>query len=229
MQRDYPCMVELKPTSCPNVMSDGDSLFTRNLVPGNTVYGERLVVSDGVEFRHWDPRRSKLSAYMLLSGKAGDLRQDDVALYLGASTGTTVSHVSDIVDKGQVFAVEISKRTFRELIRNVAPRKNLLPMIGDARDKDLMAGIITKADYLYSDVAQKDQVQIFLNNFTQYKCRSGMLMLKCRSIDVAADPKQIAKETVAHVRGIGLHCDDPLDIGTFEKDHFALLIQRGKR
>ena len=219
-------MAEMKPSECPNVITDGDSLFTRNLVPGNAVYGERLVSHEGAEYRHWDPRRSKLSAYMLASGRCGDMRQEDVVLYLGASTGTTASHVSDIVDKGQVYAVEISKRTFRELIRNLAPRKNALPMLGDARDKDLMAGIITKADYLYSDVAQKDQVQIFLSNFKQYKCRSGMLMLKCRSIDVAADPDQVAKETSAYIKGIGLHCEVPLDIGMYEKDHFAILVQR---
>ena len=221
-------MTEIRPTECPNVVRDEATLFTKNLVPGSTVYGERLINHDGSEYRHWDPRRSKLSAYMLASGMCGDMRQEDVVLYLGASTGTTVSHVSDIVDKGQVYAVEISKRTFRELIRNLAPRKNVLPMLGDARDKDLMAGIITKADYLYSDVAQKDQVQIFLSNFRQYKCRSGMLMLKCRSIDVAADPNQVAKETLAYIRGIGLHCEEPLDIGMYEKDHFAILVQRGK-
>jgi len=215
-----------KPLNCPNVMSDGSMLYSRNLVPGTAVYGEKLVSIEGAEYRLWDPRRSKLAAYMLLSGKGGEIKQSDAVLYLGASTGTTVSHISDIVDEGQIYAIEVSKRTFRELIRNCAPRKNILPMLGDARDEDLMAGIITKADYLYSDVAQRDQVQIFVSNFNRYKCRSGILMLKCRSIDVSAEPTVVAKESVAAIRNRGLKCDEPLNIGAFEKDHFAMLIQR---
>jgi len=215
-----------KPLNCPNVMGDGSMLYSRNLVPGTAVYGEKLVSIEGAEYRLWDPRRSKLAAYMLLSGKGGEITQRDAVLYLGASTGTTVSHISDIVDGGQIYAIEVSKRTFRELIRNCAPRKNVLPMLGDARDEDLMAGIITKADYLYSDVAQRDQVQIFVSNFNRYKCRSGILMLKCRSIDVSAEPAVVARESVAAIRNRGLKCDEPLNIGAFEKDHFAILIQR---
>ena len=219
-------MDSLKPSNCPNVMSDGSVLYSQNLVPGTAVYGERLVSIEGAEYRLWDPRRSKLAAYMLLSGKGGEIKQSDAVLYLGASTGTTVSHISDIVDEGLIYAIEVSKRTFRELIRNCAPRKNVLPMLGDARDEDLMAGIITKADFLYSDVAQRDQVQIFVSNFNRYKCRSGILMLKCRSIDVSAEPAVVARESVAVIRNRGLKCDEPLNIGAFEKDHFAILIQR---
>jgi len=219
-------MDSLKPSNCPNVMSDGSVLYSQNLVPGTAVYGERLVSIEGAEYRLWDPRRSKLAAYMLLSGKGGEIKQSDAVLYLGASTGTTVSHISDIVDEGLIYAIEVSKRTFRELIRNCAPRKNVLPMLGDARDEDLMAGIITKADFLYSDVAQRDQVPIFVSNFNRYKCRSGILMLKCRSIDVSAEPAVVARESVAVIRNRGLKCDEPLNIGAFEKDHFAILIQR---
>jgi len=219
-------MDSLKPSNCPNVMSDGSVLYSQNLIPGTAVYGERLVSIEGAEYRLWDPRRSKLAAYMLLSGKGGEIKQSDAVLYLGASTGTTVSHISDIVDEGLIYAIEVSKRTFRELIRNCAPRKNVLPMLGDARDEDLMAGIITKADFLYSDVAQRDQVQIFVSNFNRYKCRSGILMLKCRSIDVSAEPAVVARESVAVIRNRGLKCDEPLNIEAFEKDHFAILIQR---
>lgn len=215
-----------RPLSCPNVMSDGSVLYSRNLVPGTAVYGERLVSIEGVEYRVWDPHRSKLAAYLLQTDKGAALKPNDSVLYLGASTGTTVSHFSDIIDQGQIYAVEISKRTFRELIRNCAPRKNILPMLGDARDEDLMSGIVNKIDFLYSDVAQRDQVQIFVSNFNKYKCRSGILMLKCRSIDVSADPVIVAKESVTAIRNRGLKSDEPMDLGAFEKDHYAIFVQR---
>lgn len=154
------------------------------------------------------------------------MRQKDVVIYLGASTGTTASHVSDIVSKGQVYAIEISKRTFRELMNNVSSRSNLLPMLGDARDEDLMEGILSSADYVYCDIAQRDQVQIFLKNMKQYGCRSGMLMLKCKAIDVTASPKSLVDEAVKKINGAGFHTEQPVDIGSYEKDHYALLVMK---
>ena len=161
-----------------------------------------------------------------MSDRGCDLRQDDTMLYLGASTGTTVSHLSDILSDGRIFAVEISKRTFKKLMANVAPRKNIIPMIGDARDENLMEGILQKADYVYCDIAQPDQVKIFLNNMTQYKCRSGLLMLKCRSIDVASDPPFVLNGALDEIRNRKLRADDPVNISQYEKDHYAILVRR---
>lgn len=222
-------MGNLKPLDCPNVLTDGTYVYSRNLVLGNTVYGERLVSCDGVEYRLWDPARSKLAAYLLLSNKGCDLREDDTVLYLGASTGTTVSHVSDVVSEGRIFAIEISKRTFKKLMANVSARKNIIPMIGDARDENLMEGILQKADYVYCDIAQPDQVRIFLNNLTRYKCRSGMLMLKCRSIDVASDPPSVLNDALDEIRTNGLRVDDTVNISRYEKDHYAVLVRRMMR
>ena len=65
-------------------------LLTRNLAPGKRVYGEELVLRDGVEYRAWDPFRSKLAAAML-KGLPDDVVQEGFrVVYLGASTGTTV-------------------------------------------------------------------------------------------------------------------------------------------
>ncbi|MDH4123096.1 MAG: fibrillarin-like rRNA/tRNA 2'-O-methyltransferase [Thermoplasmata archaeon] len=218
-------MQNLKNLDCPNVVSDGRYLYSRNLVPGVAVYGERRMNLDGVEYRLWDPGRSKLAAYLMLSGRGCDLHKNDVVLYLGASTGTTVSHISDIVDKGRIFAIEISKKTFRTLMQNCAPRKNIIPMLGDARDEDLMEGILTGADYLYCDIAQPDQVGIFLSNFSQYNFRSGMLMLKCRSIDVASSPRSVLEEATSSIKERGYHVEMQVDISQYEKDHYALLVK----
>jgi len=45
------------------------------------------------------------------------IRPGSKVLYLGAASGTTVSHVSDIVGKdGIVYAVEFSHRSGRDLV-----------------------------------------------------------------------------------------------------------------
>ena len=51
-------------------------------------------------------------------------------LYLGAASGTTVSHVADIVGpEGMVYAVEFSHRSGRDLINVAKKRMNVVPII----------------------------------------------------------------------------------------------------
>ena len=115
---------------------DGEKqIATLNLIKGNNVYGEKLVKYNGDEYRIWDPFRSKLAGALKKGLKKLPIMNGTKVLYLGASTGTTVSHVSDIVGtNGIVFAVEPAIRVARELIENVASkRKNVMPILEDAR------------------------------------------------------------------------------------------------
>ena len=73
------------------------ALFTENFASGKKVYDETLVIEKGKEYREWNPRRSKLAAAILKGAKKIGLKKGNIVLYLGASTGTTASHVSDIV------------------------------------------------------------------------------------------------------------------------------------
>src|SRR5919199_4845942 len=80
------------------VVLDGQrQLATLNLVEGNSVYGEKLVRQKGIEYRVWDPYRSKLAGAIKKGLNNLPIKKSMRVLYLGASTGTTVSHVSDIV------------------------------------------------------------------------------------------------------------------------------------
>lgn len=128
-------------------------LVTKNLVPGEAVYGEKRISVEGgvegtkVEYRVWNPFRSKLAA-----GVLGGLDQIFIApgkkvLYLGAASGTSVSHVADIVgpvcsqpifllvsflnlesflQEGIVYAVEFSPRSGRDLIGMAKKRTNVI-------------------------------------------------------------------------------------------------------
>jgi len=76
-------------------------LYTKNLLPGNKVYNENLIKFNDIEYREWDPYRSKIAALILEKPNTNFLSNDLKCLYLGASSGTTISHLSDIV-KGEV-------------------------------------------------------------------------------------------------------------------------------
>ena len=92
------------------MLEDGaQRLATQNLTPGLTVYGERLIHVKDVEYRIWDAFRSKLAGAIIKGLQTVPLDPGYNVLYLGAASGTTPSHVSDIVgEKGHVYCVEFA-------------------------------------------------------------------------------------------------------------------------
>jgi fibrillarin-like pre-rRNA processing protein len=203
---------------------DGQTrLATLNLAPGVSVYGEKLVVVEGREYRIWDPFRSKLAAAILKGLKDIGLKEGYSVLYLGASTGTTLSHISDIVgEKGVVFGVEFSARVARELIERVAKhRRNVVPIVADARHPRLYPSIYGKVDLVYCDIAQPDQTEIAVENCRIYLKSEGKLLLvvKCRSIDVAMEPTLIVKHEVAKLKESGFKVNQVVELEPFDKDH----------
>ncbi len=220
--------VQIRASDIPSVYTDGERLFTGNLVPGVAVYGERLVAQDGVEYRQWDPRRSKLAA--LVKKGVGVFpfgRRTDV-LYLGAAQGTTVSHISDICVEGMIYAIEVSRRAFQKLFDLSEHRANVLPILADAEAPETYERVVAPVDVLYQDVAQRDQVEVFRRNLKFLRPGGfGVLIEKARSANVAAKPKDVYARTRRELEaaGLGIVQETPLD--PFERDHAAFLVEKG--
>ncbi|MFH0867989.1 MAG: fibrillarin-like rRNA/tRNA 2'-O-methyltransferase [Candidatus Woesearchaeota archaeon] len=175
----------------------GRNLYTLNLTPGKKVYDEWLVKQNNIEYREWDPYGSKLASVILNGCRNIFLRKDDVVLYLGSASGTTVSHVSDIVGKdGFVFAVDVAPRVMRDLIFNCEARKNTAPLLVNANHIKELMDRISAVDIIYQDIAQKNQVDIFIKNINAFLKKDGyaIIAVKARSIDVTRYPKQIFNE-----------------------------------
>lgn len=154
------------------------------------VYGEKMVSG----YRLWDKTRSKLAAYLVKGGRFLPIREGSVVLYLGAGSGTTPSHVSDIVgESGIVFCVEFAKRSMQDLIPVCEDRKNMVPILADANQPSQYKELVEKVDVIYQDVAQPNQVEIFLKNARLFLKDGGfgILMLKSRSVDVTLEPEQV--------------------------------------
>jgi len=207
------------------IEADG-RLYSRNADPGTRVYGERLRSFDGTEYREWTPYRSKLSAYLLSGGKYMIFENDSKVLYLGAASGTTASHVSDLVPDGKVYCVEFSPRTFRDLVRVCDRRKNMIPILGDATQPDSYRFAVETADVVYQDVAQKRQAEIFASNMNAFEVKKGMLCIKSRSEDVTADPKHIFSDSEAVLKKKGFRIIDSVELSPYEKDHIMITAER---
>lgn len=203
-------------------------LLTRNLSPGEQVYGEQLLRKAGVEYRAWDPGRSKLAAAILNGLNQLGLADGQSVLYLGASSGTTVSHVSDIVGcEGLVFAVENAPAMVRELVFVAEKRLNLIPILEDANHPERYQHRVLHADFLYQDIAQRNQVEIFLKNVNLFLRPGGfcVLCVKARSIDITKNPRELFRDVRRQLEG-ELLVVDARDLAPFQRDHMFFVCKR---
>lgn len=161
-------------------------LWTETVGSMPPVYGERWIEAEGRSFRLFEPSRSKLAA-ALDHGWSGDLPHvGERWLYLGAASGTTASHVADLVGpSGRVYAVEKSVRPFARLYALSARWPNLLPILADARVPADFCDLVPPVDGMYADIAQPDQLEIVRQNaslFLRGPGRSVLVALKTSSM-----------------------------------------------
>ena len=211
------------------VKVDGQQkLATENLVIGNQVYQEKLVTKKGIEYRLWDPFRSKLAAAIMNRLEIFPFEEKSKVLYLGVSTGTTVSHISDIVGpRGIIFGVEHASRVARDFLDRVAShRKNIIPILQDARQPQQYFSVYSKVDVVYVDIAQPDQTDIAIKNCKMFLKDGGyiFLVIKTRSIDVTQAPKKIVENEINKLRE-NFEIIQVIDLMPYDKDH-AMVIAK---
>jgi fibrillarin-like pre-rRNA processing protein len=213
-------------------LEDGaQRLATRNLTPGRTVYGERLIRFKRVEYRVWDAFRSKLAAAILKGVHTVPIKPEQRVLYLGAASGTTPSHVSDIVgEKGHVYCVEFASRSMRDLVDNVcAYRLNISPFLEDARFPEKYAMFIPgKVDCIYCDIAQPEQAKVLADNADVFLKQAGWVMLavKSQSIDVTKAPEEIYKQEATVLKKRGFNVEEIVRLEPYDKAHAMIVAQR---
>lgn len=208
----------------------GRDYATLSIAPGKKVYDERIIRRGKDEYRIWDPTKSKLSAALQKGLRNTPLFRGMKLLYLGAANGTTPSHISDIIGKtGIMYAVEFSPRSMRDLISVSRSRKNIIPILADARMPDTYANQLEKVDLIYCDVAQPDQTEILIRNAKIFLKKGAhiMIAIKARSINVVIPPKQIfAQERQKLIAG-NFQILEELNLHPLEKDH-AFFVAKAK-
>lgn len=217
----------MRPLHLKGVFEDKGFLWTQNRVPGVAVYGEKLRKAGAVEYRSWNPFRSKVAALIRNAQDTPWFEPGGDVLYLGASSGTTVSHVSDLTS-GLVYAVEFSARSVRDLVWNVEPRANVVPILEDAGAPEKYAAYIAQpVSALVQDVAQRHQVDIFLRNVPFLKSGGlGILFVKARSISISDDLRVIYDEVGRRLKEAGLQPVKAVDLEPFHTDHRAFVVRK---
>jgi len=220
-------MFRIRPHRFRGVFTDGRGIYTQNLTPGTTFYDERTLKQDGIEYRKWEPFRSKLSAFIQKGCKTFPFREKSRVLYLGAASGTTASHISDIATGGEIYCLEISKIPFQKLLFLAGKRQNIIPLLADASFPDTYGSVIPQVDVIYQDISQRDQVELFLKNIGYLrKGGFGILMVKARSINVAVEPRKIFSAVETSLKQHGLKVIEKVELSPYIKDHAAIAVQK---
>ena len=213
----------------PGVFRDGARIYTVSLDPGSKVYGEDTIKQKGDEYRSWNPWRSKLGAALSKGLKFFPFKDGAKVMYLGAASGTTVSHVSDLVGaKGMVYCVEFSAQVARDLIALCERRPNMLPLVEDARSPENYEEYVEgKVDVVYEDVADREQARILIENCAKFLRPQGfaMIAIKARSIDSSAPPQKIYSQVISQLRP---HFDvvQQIDLRPFDIDHLFVVLRK---
>merc|ERR1712146_813545 len=204
-----------------------DAICTLNMVPGEAVYGEKRISVDGedgnkTEYRVWNPFRSKIAAAILGGIDLCGFKPGAKVLYLGAASGTTVSHVSDLVgEDGQVFAVEFSQRSGRDLVNMAKKRTNVIPIIEDARHPQKYRMLVGMVDVVFADVAQPDQARIVALNASHFLKAGGsfVISIKANCIDSTVPAEAVFAREVAKLKEDGFKPKEQLTLEPYERDH----------
>jgi fibrillarin-like pre-rRNA processing protein len=201
-------------------------IFTKSLVRGQRVYGERIIRDNDIEYREWVPERSKLGAAIMKGISQTGIKEDSLILYLGSASGTTVSHLSDICTNGMIFAVDLSPRVMRDFYFMMENRKNIIPFLASANHIEEY-NEIPEVDVLFQDIAQRDQVRIFFKNYDKFLKKEGfgILSLKARSIDVTKKPGVIFKQVMDELNEKSVVVDYR-KLEPYEKDHAIFIVKK---
>lgn len=226
--------MKLQPTTLPNTfVSQGKftHVYTKNLTPGKRFFeNEQPMHSDGVEYRELDPKHSKLGAALAKGCQQFGIKEGCTILYLGASHGYTPSFVSDMVGPhGVIYCLDVAPRVVRDLVFVCKERENMIPLLADAMDPKSYADRITGVDVVFQDIAQRNQVEIFLSNCRLYLKHGGygMLAVKARSIDVLKHPQDIFKDIKRGFEGNPeFVIVDYRELFPYEKDHAFFVVKR---
>lgn len=207
-----------------------DALLTKNLVPGESVYGEKRIAVevDGnkIEYRMWNPFRSKLAAAVFGGVENLHIKPGTKLLYLGAASGTSVSHCSDIVGpEGIVYAVEFSHRSGRDLINLAKRRTNIIPIVEDARHPQKYRMLVGMVDVIFSDVAQPDQARIVALNAQYFLKNEGafVISIKANCIDSTSKPEAVFAKEVERLKQERFRPKEQVTLEPYERDHAVVI------
>ena len=190
-------------------------------------YKEYQVNWQGEVYRYWNPHRSKWAVHIGHEEVRDLLGPELSILYLGAATGTSLSHLGDLVTRGPLFAIELSRVSLRRLNQLGAVRDNIFPILADASRPEEYQDIVSPVKLLYMDVSQANQLQILSSNAALFLEAGGaaLVTIKERSISLRPNQHQIREEIDDFLTATGRQLILEYTLQPYDNDHLCFLIR----
>lgn len=175
----------------------------------------------------WQPERSKVKA-ALENGLSESYLKVDKILYLGAAHGYTLTHLYEqFTNVLEVYAVEKSPEMMRAFIPVAEDLTNTLPILADARAPDSFAHYVQgDMDVVFQDIAQKDQVAIFLANCKRFLSTHGvgLLALKAPAVNSTAEPAAVFAEARSQLEKEGMTVVQEVSLEPYQQHHRLFVV-----
>ena len=173
----------------------------------------------------WNPHHSKWKA-ALEKGMSVELKGDENILYLGASSGTTVSFLSELT-KGKIFAVEKAPLMAIPLVKLAEERKNIVPLFFDARETEKTKEIIknTKINILFQDIPSKDQIKILTSN-AELVDKDCKIFFSLKTQSISQKSKVETLENVKKDLEEDFNILETSELEPFHQKHYFLILKK---
>ena len=221
------------------VRYDIRAIWSINANPKSSVYGESLKRFEGIEYRRWDPNRSKLGAgLMRTKNEKSKLlpQKGSTVLYLGAGHGTSISHLYDHLcgennhHGGRIVAVDLASRCLRDLTHLAKTRPGLVPVLGDARKHSAWGVLIPRrVNWLFQDVAQSGQVDIFISASRRFLNIGGIGLLSLKAASerwTGEDEQQLFSSVAEKLSENGFEIEECIELTGYEDNHVLFVARR---
>ena len=221
------------------VRYDRRAIWSINSNPKSSVYGESLKRFEGTEYRRWDPNRSKLGAGLMRTkyDKSNLLpKKGSTVLYLGAGHGTSISHLYDHlcgqknIHGGRIVAVDLASRCLRDLTHLAKTRPGLVPVLGDARKHSAWGVLVPRrVDWLFQDVAQSGQVDIFIAACKRFLNLDGIGLLSLKAASerwTGEDEQHLFSSVEEKLSKNGFEIEESIELTGYEDNHVLFVARR---
>ena len=211
-----------------NIFSENEKIYTLSN-SSKSIYGEKVIEIDNKFYREWNPFRSKISAALMRKLKTLNIKEDSKVLYLGCASGTTVSHISDIVKNGIIFALDLSRKEVSLLYLKLKKRNNIAPIWANANNPDKYSENISnlKMDFIIQDIASPNQISILIKNANKYLNKKGevYLSLKTKSISQKEEPIKILENAKEELKQ-HFTIIKSVNLRKYEDNHWLLHLRK---
>ncbi len=221
------------------VRYDRRAIWSINANPKSSVYGESLKRFEGTEYRRWDPNRSKLGAGLMRTKNEKSVllpEKGSTVLYLGAGHGTSISHLYDHLcgqnnlHGGRIVAVDLASRCLRDLTHLAKTRPGLVPVLGDARKHSAWGVLVPRrVDWLFQDVAQSGQVDIFISACKRFLNIDGIGLLSLKAASerwTGEDEQHLFKSVEEKLFENGFEIEESIELTGYEDNHVLFVARR---